>query len=413
MNRTTQKYVGELKITEEQASKQLAAQWESYHAALNAVGDVLKWEGSSPSGERSEQLKKDLGYFVHSESTPYEEYEKSNTERYTRTEYSSSLDDEGHSVTVYEEVFVPKSVIMETSECLKVVRRGSANTVKKLEKKFFHDADDYYSVKEGFSTELPKKKLHYLYNTFLLLSGVFFVIYLLLSPAILPDYARSLSADLLLFNLLGIMPLTSAPAWLSYVSFSVGVVCSLTFFTVRTKYSPFGTLPNYSGAFISLCSAVASFGLGFLMKEKSNNPIMWVPVALYCAGRPLCIIMAAFSVVKSVVNFCTGYPHKYICGKITSNTERLNNYIDSGRYAEDETILAEILSYNVVADFKRINEIMTKIRELDGEKNKLIRKQEEDFTDESAKIGELNVRIKKACAALAKETDKNAATKNG
>ena len=420
MAETRYKEVGSITTTKQQAEAEVAQKWYDYKQALDYVGDTIVWDNDVAGrlgGEITETVKNSLGYFTHTEAATYEEFEHTATE--TKQESSSSSD---YLHTVKTKIYEPVKKVCEISECLKVVKRGQAKRVKELQNEFIKEASNYCEVKAGFSSDLPRKSLSIAYNILLLLSGLFLVFFVLFSPVILPEYAQSLSADILLLKLMGAQGLPiNAPAWISYVSIVFGVGCIIAFFYVNSKLSKWSYHPTNRVMIVYLIAVIAAFALGYLMNDwykdmmTSNNPLLWVPFGLFCACRALTPVLSVFAIILAIKNLVTNYPHKKICGTITEKANRLNDYINSGRYQKSCDLLAQITSYsvnNAMSICEEVAKIVAKINEINQKKQKLKHIEDTEFTDKSKEIAELDVRLNKAQARIKELCGNNEITKS-
>lgn len=405
MAKTITRHEGNLKgPSYEEAVAAVEKRWSIFNRAAEMTGDVLIWQGSKHStGGNSEQIKKDFGYYQHGESESYQVYEHTSTETRERAEYERDS-----YYTEITEIYTPVTKTYGRGQIMKIVKRGQAKHVLKLEDEFMQRAELYYEVKAGFSTELPLKKFSILYNAFQLLSGLFLYLFLLFSSSIMPDYAQSLSADILLYNLLGDYSgvFAGIPPALCYVFFALGLVMLIAALFVSSYFKKFNAKINRF-TIVHFCTTIAAFGLAYLMNDgykdlmTSNNPIIWIPFGIFCAGRALAVIMSVIAIILSVANFITNNPHKKICDKITAKTNTLNNYIDSGEYQKDCDLLKEIKSYEVPSNsIDEIAKVLAKINEFNIQKRKLLEIQQTEFIDKSAELAELEVRLGKAQARV-------------
>ncbi len=417
---TKRKEVGRITTTKQQAETAVARKWANYKQALDYVGDTIVWDNDVVGpldGKMKETVKNSLGYFCHTETATYEEWAHTSTETKQEVDYSRDC-----YYTVKTETYEPITKECSISECLKVVKRGQSKRVKELQNEFLEEANNYCEVKAGYSSDLPRKSLSIAYNILLLLSGLFLIFFVLFSPVILPEYAQSLSADILLFKLMGAQSLPiNAPAWICYVSIILGVGCIIAFFYVNSRLSKWSYHPTKRVMIIYPIAAIAAFALGYLMNDwykgmmTTNNPLLWIPFGLFCASRALTPVLSVFAIIWAIKNLITGYPHKRICGIITEKANRLNDYINSGRYQKSCDLLTQITSYsvkNVMSVCEEVAKIVAKINEINQKKKQLKQIEDTEFTDKSKEIAELDMRLNRAQARIKELCGNNEITKS-
>ncbi len=389
-------------LTQEEASARLEEKHNRYKKALELKGDVIYWRrGTDLSGK----LKEEFGYFNHEETETYQVFEHTQTESKKEVDYERDC-----YVTVNTAIYEPCTKVLRTSDCLKVVKRGKREKVRSIEQEFTKTAAIFYAVKDGFSEELPNKKIAVAYNLLLLLSGILILISMFFGPSVLPEYAQTFAGDLFLLKFIsGYAESVSGYAALVYVTFVLGLACAVGAFCSGKYLSRFKGAPGLKDVITYAVATIAAFAFGFLLNEgykelaDTNNPLLWIPIGLFALGRIISVAMALYFIFKSVLGLITGSPYKKICTAVTSNADMLNEYIDSGAYKHDCDLLDELAGYTVNVTEETLAEItavLAKINEFERKKAELIRIENTEFTDKKAEIEELEKRLAKAESRL-------------
>lgn len=396
-------YRGELSgnTTQEAATQAVNKRWEVYEKALGLIGDIVTWQEKS-----DKSLCEELGYFSHTESVDYQSFEHTSTETSQKVDYKRDC-----YYTEKKAVYTPVTHTVTVEKSIKVVKRNCASKTREKEREFILNSNNYHAVKAGFSSETPRKSLSVAYNLFLFLFGSFMTVFLLLSPSFMPEYARSLSADILILRFIDgySEAVMRAPTWICYTSLGLGAACFVCFTVVKTKFSSYILKPESRHATLNFIAAALSFGLSFAMNAwykdimKSNNPLFWIPVGIFCASRAVCFLLSVFSVVLAVAHIFTRYPHKQICDAVNKNVTGLTAFIESGKYDECDNLIKEITSYIIhidVADISNIVATLNKIEEFQAEISKLSQIESKEFIDKTEEKAALKNRIEKARSSI-------------
>lgn len=380
-----------------QAAAIVNSQIELYKAAVGLKGDVML----VPDGYN--RINDDFGYYRRQFTANYEGIDIN--KKWSKRWVYEDGDDRQKNCYTEEAHYCTREYVNTVTH--KIVQFGKSGYVKELEEKFKKSSTLYYDICAGYATQHPKMSITILYNMLNLLFCLFMLFYLFTSPRIIPEYAASISVDVMLYKFISNYNklLLSVPIYMVYVSFGVGIVCIIVSMCLRNYFVMFVHHFKIYHLITILVVSIVMFAFSYCCNNDvrilaTETSFVWIPIAIYGGSRIIVLLCTICLIIATICNLITKKPYNILASKVTARAK----YIDSGEYEHSKKLIEEIRSYSVnnITEYFIENAMnaQSKIAEFTNEIAQLKSIEARDFVDKSAEINELNIRLEKAKAAI-------------
>lgn len=321
---------------------------------LKKDGDVLEF---IKPDFYEEEIRADLGYYKIAEYEPYKGFDQHFVKHDYKTGYSGKLNTYTGKVTLHEtteseRVLESYPVVLSAEEFkfIKVVKKGTTDTVREKEREFYKHSNDFYGLKKGKKQYAPNAFLLFLYNLLIFFIGIAVLPYYALIPV---KYNDTLTAGMITFTFFEALLygddyrnfMLKFSMW-EYILFAIISICILIAFRIseyiKRYYEEKETIPSKRHLLVSL---IGIYGQAVLLLVYFV--LRYIPFISGCIVLALNFGRLAYAGISigyaflSLFRILTNQPYKAI-RKVTGR--RMLFFLDGG-FKKTTKLIAEIKTY--------------------------------------------------------------------